>query len=140
MGFYMKLDLKLKLLIILVIPLLFVIGLSITILYGMLVDKNNLEFTKHHILEAEAISKAVHSLQIERGVTTELLANDGIDENTQQLLIAKENSNIAINEAKRVMLSCQTCIDSTSLKLLDILALRENANLLNIPLSEARCF
>lgn len=140
MGFYMKLDLKLKLLIILVIPLLFVIGLSITILYGMLDDKNNLKFTKHHILEAEAISKAVHSLQIERGVTTELLANDGIDENTQQLLIAKENSNIAINEAKRVMLSCQTCTDSTSLKLLDILALRENANLLNIPLSEARCF
>jgi len=136
----MKLDLKLKLLIILVIPLFFVIGLSITLLYGMLDNKNNLEFTKHHILEAEAFSRAIHSLQIERGVTTEVMAYEDIDENNQNLFTAKENSNLAINEAKKRLLSCETCVNRTSLKLLENLQSRENANLLNMPISETRCY
>ncbi len=136
----MKLDLKLRLLIILVIPLLFVIGLSLTLLYSILDDKKNLEFTKHHILEAEAVSRTVHSLQVERGVTTEVMAGAKVDKNSKELLAAKEISNIAINEAKRRMLLCGTCVDNASIKILDDLKSREDANILNMPISEARCF
>lgn len=136
----MKLDLKLRLLIILVIPLLFVIGLSLTLLYSILDDKKNLEFTKHHILEAEAVSRTVHSLQVERGVTTEVMAGGKVDENSKELLAAKEISDIAISETKRRMLSCGTCVDNASIKILDDLKSREDANILNMPISEARCF
>lgn len=136
----MKLDLKLKLLIILIIPLFFVIGLSITLLYEMLNDKNNLEFTKHHILEAEVISRVVHSLQIERGVTTGVIARGEINENNKDLSIAKESSDVAIDEAQRRILSCKKCVDDKSIKLLDSLKSREDVDLLNMPIAEVRCY
>lgn len=136
----MRLDLKLRLLIILIIPLLFVIGLSITLLHGMLVTKTNLEFTKYHVAEVEAISMAVHYLQTERGVTAEAMASGEIDKKTKKLSLAQDNSNTAISKAIERILLCKVCTDEKSIELLEKIKARADTNLLNMSIFEARCY
>jgi len=137
----MKLDLKARLLFLLIVPLFFVILLSSMILLEIYDDKKNLEFTKHHILEAETISKVVHYMQIERGVTSGLIAAGKLDENDEALLEAKKNLNRAIAEARSIISKCTVCRNNVdTLSHLDKIRSRNNDNLLGLSTINARAY
>ncbi|MGE0737606.1 EAL domain-containing protein [Sulfurimonas sp.] len=125
----MKLDLKLKLLILLVIPLFFVIGFSLTFISNIMDEKKNLEFSKHHILEAEGISRVMHLLQIERGVTTQIVSDAKSDVKLKELLEIRKASDVSIKELRSRFTSCKTCINNDSITLLDSLLQREQLQL-----------
>ena len=125
----MKLDLKLKLLILLVIPLFFVIGFSLTFISSIMDEKKNLEFSKYHNLEAEGISRVVHLLQIERGVTTQIVSDAKSDVKLKELLEIRKASDVSIKELRSRFASCKTCINDDSITLLDSLLQREQLQL-----------
>lgn len=135
----MKLDLKSKLLILLIIPLIFVIALSLTILSDIYSDKKDLELTKHHILEAETISRVAHYMQIERGVTVGLISSANIDTNSELLLDAKKNVDRAIDDAIARVSLCQICANNgDTLALLKKIKSRTSTDLLNSSAVDAR--
>lgn len=135
----MKLDLKSKLLFLSIIPTLFILILSFTILSQNFNEKKELEFTKHHILEAMAISRVVHFMQIERGVIAGLIASDSAIDADKALLLAQANLDKAIDYAKAVVTSHTHEEEHPAIKLLDdIIANRKNINLSNISVSKAR--
>lgn len=137
----MKLDLKSKLLILLVIPLFFIVVLSLTILSNIYNDKKNLEFTKHHILEAEAMSRVAHYMQIERGVTAGLISSVNVDENSEMLLDARKNVDRAIDDAMARVLLCQICTNNgDTLALLEKIKSRRSADLLGGSAVDARAY
>ncbi|MBE0515146.1 EAL domain-containing protein [Sulfurimonas sp.] len=137
----MKLDLKARLLFLIMVPLFFVILLSSLILFEIYNDKKNLEFTKHHILEAEAISKVIHYMQIERGITSGLIASKNLDQNDEKLLEAKEKLNKAIEYAKNVISQCAVCRNNAdTLSRFDKIKLRNNGTLLNLSTADARAY
>jgi len=101
--------------------------------------KRDLEFTKHHILEAMAISRVVHFMQIERGTIAGLIASENTDTADETLLFARANLDKAIHDAKIVVASHTHEEDSPVIKLLDeVLLERKNIGLINMPVSDAR--
>ena len=132
------LKIKSNLLFITIIPLLFVITLSSIILYEMHDNKKSLEFIKNRILEAEALSKVIHNLQIERGLTAGFVASSNLDENEKNLIAAKNDSNRAIENAKHIYLNVTKNRDSVIFELLDSLYSRDTSYLINMQISSAR--
>ncbi|TKI70948.1 EAL domain-containing protein [Sulfurimonas crateris] len=137
----MRLDLKARLLFLLIVPLFFVMLLSSMILLEIYDDKKNLEFTRHHILEAETISKVVHYMQIERGVTSGLIAAGNLDENNENLLEAKKNLNRALEDAREIISDCTVCRNNVdTLAHLDKIKSRNSDNLLGLSTINARAY
>ncbi|MCK9453747.1 MAG: EAL domain-containing protein [Sulfurimonas sp.] len=137
----MKLDLKTRLLFLIIVPLFFVILLSSLVLLEIYNDKKNLDFTKHHILEAEAISNVAHYMQIERGIVSGLLASKKFDKKSEELLVARDNLNSAIKEAKAVISLCKECENNNNtLLFLDKLLLRSGLDFSNISTVDARAY
>jgi len=134
----MNLNLKSKLLLLSTIPLLFVIALSSMVLFELYKNKTNLSLTKHRILEAEAISKVIHSLQIERGLTAELIASDNLNEKDEKLTAARENSNKAIENAKVIFLKITKNSDNYILNILKDIKSRADAHLISLPVKDAK--
>lgn len=134
----MNLNLKSKLLLLSTIPLLFVIALSSMVLFELYKNKKNLSLTKHRILEAEAISKVIHSLQIERGLTAELIASDNLNEKDEKLTAARENSNKAIENAKVTFLKITKNSDNYILNILKDIKSRADAHLISLPVKDAK--
>ena len=64
------LNIKYKLLSLSIALIFLTIIISLMILSQSLNEKNNLELTKGYILESIAISKVVHAMQIERGLSS----------------------------------------------------------------------
>lgn len=104
---------KSKLLFLSGISLVFILVLSFVVLYEIVEEKKNLQFTKHHILEADAISEVVHNMQIERGVTIGFIASNNLNGNGNELLSAKENLDKKIEKAKSVISVCTACGNGT---------------------------
>ncbi|MBW6488339.1 MAG: EAL domain-containing protein [Sulfurimonas sp.] len=118
---------------------MFVIALSSTILYSLYSEKKNLEYTKHHILQAETLSRVTHYMQIERGVTTGLITSSNIDGNSEQLLDAKKNTDRAIDDAIARVSLCEICTSNgEALELLGEIKSREEADLLRTSAVYAR--
>ena len=70
------LNIKYKLLFLSIVPALLTLWLFFMILSQSLSEKNNFELTKGYILESIAISKVVHAMQTERGVSSGFLAKN----------------------------------------------------------------
>lgn len=65
-----QLKLKSKLLFLSILPIAFIFILFTIIFIQMYENKQNLQTVKKHIIEAKAISKIIHNMQIERGLST----------------------------------------------------------------------
>ncbi len=135
-----NLNIKSKLLFISIIPLLFVIILSCMVLYKLLNDKTNLDLTKYRIQEAEAISKVVHFLQIERGITVGVILRNDLNEKDEQLSAAEANSNIAIDNAKDLFLKVTKNKHSHIVDTLEDIKSRGSLNLLYMSVVDAKSY
>ncbi|MDD5399615.1 MAG: EAL domain-containing protein [Sulfurimonas sp.] len=135
----MNLNLKSKLLFLSIIPLLFVIVLSSIILFELFDNKKNLELTKYRILEAEAISKVIHYMQIERGMTAGFIASEYLNSKDDKLLSAMDDLDKAIDEAKFIFLHISQNSSSHILDVLEsIRTNRKSIYLLNMSISDAK--
>jgi len=101
MGFIKNLSLKFKLLLIAVPPLIIVGFYSILIIYSLIGQKSNLTVTKNRIMEAEVLAKAVHFMQIERGLSVGFIATKGAKNGDKLPSIRKKVDN-AIDEVRSV--------------------------------------
>ena len=96
------LNLKSKLLFLLSVPVLYIFVLSFIILNTFIEDRNSLKLTKYHIEETEAVSKVVHFMQIERGVTAGIISSGGIHVEDATLLSAREELDKASSRANLI--------------------------------------
>ena len=135
-----NLNIKSKLLFISIIPLLFIIILSSMVLYKLFNDKKNLELTKYRIQEAEAISKIVHFLQIERGITVGVILRNDLNEKDEQLSVAKSNSNSAIDNAKDLFLKVTKNKHTHIIDTLEHIKSRDSLNLLLMSVVDAKSY
>lgn len=122
----MKLDLKSKLLFLSIVPILFILILSFMILSQNFSEKRDLEFTKHNILEAMAISRVVHFMQIERGTIAGLIASKNLNSEDKALVSARESLDKAIEDTKNVLSLYTHKNNNDSIKLLDEIKSRKN--------------
>lgn len=93
------LNIKSKLLLLSIIPSIIITLFSFMILDKIFKEKENLEFSKKHIIEADAISKIIHFLQIERGLSVGYIA--GLKQ-TNSLALSRINVDSAIKKAESV--------------------------------------
>lgn len=95
------LNIKSKLFLLSIVPLAIIAIFSFMILDKIFQEKENLKISKKHIIEAGAIAKIVHYMQIERGRSAGYIA-ESKKENT--LVLVRKNLDDAINSAKPVFL------------------------------------
>ena len=112
------LNIKYKLLFLSIVPTLLTLLLFFMILSQSLSEKNDFELTKGYILESIAISKVVHAMQTERGVSSGFLAKNELDMQDTKLLLARDALNKALDDAKYIYLKKQLK-DKTILNLLN---------------------
>ena len=96
-----NLSLKYKLLLIAVPPLLIVIFYSILFITTLISEKSNLEVSKNRIKEAEVLAKAIHFMQIERGLSVGFIATNGA-KNSDKIPDIRVKVNNTIDEIKVV--------------------------------------
>ena len=96
-----NLSLKYKLLLIAVPPLMIVIFYSILLITTLINEKSNLEISKNRIKEAEVLAKAIHFMQIERGLSVGFVATSGT-KNSDKIPDIRTKVNNTINEIKVV--------------------------------------
>ncbi|ABB45200.1 PAS/PAC sensor signal transduction histidine kinase [Sulfurimonas denitrificans DSM 1251] len=123
------LNIRYKLLFLSIIPTLLTLLLFFMILSQSLSEKNNFELTKGYILESIAISKIVHAMQTERGLSSGFLAKNELDKQDTNLLLARDALNKALDNAKYIYKKKQLK-DKTILNLLnEIDVTRKNMDL-----------
>ena len=96
------LNIRYKLLFLSIVPTLLTLLLFFMILSQSLSEKNNFELTKGYILESIAISKVVHAMQTERGVSSGFLAKNELNKQDTKLLLARDALNKALDDAKYI--------------------------------------
>jgi methyl-accepting chemotaxis protein len=101
MKWIQNLSLKYKLLLIAVPPLAIVIFYSILLITTLISEKSNLEISKNRISEAEVLAKAIHFMQIERGLSVGFVATSGA-KNSDKIPDIRARVNNAIDEIKAV--------------------------------------
>lgn len=74
MNYFKKLKIRVKLLVLTVIPMLAIMIYSAITVKSLLVEKENLSSTNNRILEMEALAKLIHPMQIERGMSVGVVA------------------------------------------------------------------
>ena len=74
MNYFKKIRIKSKLLVLTIIPMLTIIVYSGFTIKNLSVEKENLSSTHNRVLEMESLSKLIHSLQIERGMSVGVVA------------------------------------------------------------------
>ncbi|TKI68685.1 hypothetical protein FCU45_09735 [Sulfurimonas crateris] len=72
-----KISIKARLLFLTAIPLVAICILSAIILIRVFEQKSSLETTQERILEVESLAKAIHYMQIERGLSVGHAASGG---------------------------------------------------------------
>ena len=127
-------NLRSKLLFLTSIPLIIILLLSIGRIAYDLDTKKKLESTKHRILEAGAISRVVHYMQIERGLSTGYIAKDNLNTKDKPLEQARKDLDRAMNDAK----SIHTIRDKFSDILNGVQSRRDSIDLLNMSASEVK--
>ncbi|MDD5401617.1 MAG: methyl-accepting chemotaxis protein [Sulfurimonas sp.] len=96
-----KVSIKAKSLALQLFPLLVILVLSALILIDTQKRETELQNTKKRVLEAEAISKIIHSIQMERGLSVGFISSDGT-KNKESIKDNRQSVDSAINEAKAV--------------------------------------
>ena len=99
MDFIKNLSLKFKLLFIAIPSLIIVVIYSILFILNLIGEKSNLETSKNKIKEAEVLSKVIHSMQIERGLSVSFVSSNGV-KNKDKIPEIREKVNALLEEAK----------------------------------------
>ncbi|HUH41865.1 MAG TPA: EAL domain-containing protein [Sulfurimonas sp.] len=134
----MKLKLKSKLLFLSILPTLFIAILSFMLLSDIIKDRQNLNLTKQYILEAEAISKVIHYMQIERGITAGMIAHNKTDERDINLQDIKTFTDKAVLDAYNILSKCDLCDSAEILNTLQEIKNRDNSKLLTLLIHDAK--
>ena len=101
MGFIQNLSFKSKLLLIAIPPLLGVIFYSIIFIFNLISEKINIEANKRQIQEIEVLSKIVHFMQIERGLSVGFVSSNG-SKNSDKLLETRQKISKVLEEIKSI--------------------------------------
>lgn len=96
------LNIKFKLIFLSIIPTLLSLILFSKILLDNLDERENFKLTKQHVLESSAISKVIHLMQIERGLSTSLLIKKSLNKTDEKLISTKKELDEAILSAKQI--------------------------------------
>ncbi len=96
-----KISIKARLMVLAIVPIIVIMALSVgRILYDIGV-KENLQVTKSRILEVESLAKAIHYMQIERGLSVSFAISSG-EKNGDALPSIRSKVDDAINEVKEI--------------------------------------
>ena len=101
MNLIQNLSFRLKLLLIAIPPLLGIIFYSIIFIFNLMGEKTNLEANKKQIQEIEVLSKIVHFMQIERGLSVGFVSSNG-SKNSDKLLETRQKISKALEEIKSI--------------------------------------
>ncbi len=101
MNLIQNLSFRLKLLLIAIPPLLGVIFYSIIFIFNLISEKINIEANKRQIQEIEVLSKIVHFMQIERGLSVSFVSSNG-SKNSDKLLETRQKVSKALEEIKSI--------------------------------------
>ena len=101
MNLIQNLSFRLKLLLIAIPPLLGIIFYSIIFIFNLMGEKTNLEANKRQIQEIEVLSKIVHFMQIERGLSVGFVSSNG-SKNSDKLLETRQKISKALEEIKSI--------------------------------------
>ena len=101
MNLIQNLSFRLKLLLIAIPPLLGVIFYSIIFIFNLMGEKTNLEANKRQIHEIVVLSKIVHFMQIERGLSVGFVSSNG-SKNSDKLLETRQKISKALEEIKSI--------------------------------------
>ena len=123
MNYFKELKIRTKLLVITIIPMLTILIYSGFTIKNLLIEKENLSSTHNRVLEMEALSKLIHSLQIERGMSVGVVARKD-----------NEGKNKLAEIRKEVDLSTQSLKNDSSIlaNLSELTSKREQINALSI--------
>ena len=101
MNLIQNLSFRLKLLLIAIPPLLGVIFYSIIFIFNLMGEKTNLEANKRQIQEIVVLSKIVHFMQIERGLSVGFVSSNG-SKNSDKLLETRQKISKTLEEIKSI--------------------------------------
>ena len=101
MNLIQNLSFRLKLLLIAIPPLLGIIFYSIIFIFNLMGEKTNLEANKRQMQEIEVLSKIVHFMQIERGLSVGFVSSNG-SKNSDKLLETRQKISKALEEIKSI--------------------------------------
>ncbi|MGE4397405.1 MAG: methyl-accepting chemotaxis protein [Sulfurimonas sp.] len=96
-----RISIKLRLLFLTAIPLVAICVLSAIILVRVFEQKSSLETTQERILEVESLAKAIHYMQIERGLSVGYAASSGKN-NKDEIPPIRQKVDSAVAEIKEV--------------------------------------
>lgn len=119
-----NLSIKARLMVLALVPILVIAALSLGKIMFDIGIKENLEQTKHRIEEVEALAKAIHFMQIERGLSVGFVASSGT-KNGDKLPEMRNKFDSALAEVKDVFLATKG--DSSVLQNLSELASKRAA-------------
>jgi len=111
-----KISIKTRLVILISVPIVVILALSIGRIFHDISIKENLESSKSRILEVESLAKAIHYLQVERGLSIGFTSSNGA-KNGDMLLDTRAKLDSAIDDIKAVY--TKTHGDSLVLNTLD---------------------
>lgn len=124
------LNLKSKLFILSTLPMIVIFILSTMILVEIFKKKQNLELTKKHIDDAVIISKIVHLLQLERGLSTDLAADEK----------SSKKERLASTKKELDILLQNSTIDDNNVLLNQLIKEKNSLNLKNPKIKEIEDF
>ena len=101
MNLIQNLSFSLKLLLIAIPPLLGIIFYSIIFIFNLMGEKTNLEANKREIQEIAVLSKIVHFMQIERGLSVGFVSSNG-SKNSDKLLETRQKISKTLEEIKSI--------------------------------------
>ena len=101
MNLIQNLSFRLKLLLIAIPPLLGIIFYSIIFIFNLMGEKTNLEANIRQMQEIEVLSKIVHFMQIERGLSVGFVSSNG-SKNSDKLLETRQKISKALEEIKSI--------------------------------------
>ena len=101
MNLIQNLSFRLKLLLIAIPPLLGIIFYSIIFIFNLMGEKTNLEANKRQMQEIEVLSKIVHFMQLERGLSVDFVSSNG-SKNSDKLLETRQKVSKALEEIKSI--------------------------------------
>ena len=101
MNLIQNLSFRLKLLLIAIPPLLGVIFYSIIFIFNLMGEKTNLEANKRQMQEIAVLSKIVHFMQIERGLSVGFVSSNG-SKNSDKLLETRQKISKTLEEIKSI--------------------------------------
>lgn len=135
----MRLDLKSKLIFLTIVPMAAIFILSLGRIIYDFDQRQKLQITKEHIAEAKALSRVIHSMQIERGLSSGFVTKTS-DQNRQFLSNARRELDGAIKSVASMELFQNSTIVNFSNLQKELQLKREALDLLSISAPQIRSY